>query len=157
MTKKEFSMDLAGRTLTATFSDLADQTNGSVMMRQGDTIVLVTAVMGKMDRAGIDYFPLSVDYEEKFYAAGKIMGSRFIKRENRPSDEAVLSGRIVDRTIRPLFDQEMRREVQVVATVLSIDDINDPDTLAVIGASLALGTSDIPWGGPASAVRICWI
>ena len=157
MTKKEFSMDWAGRTLTATFSDLADQTNGSVMMRQGDTIVLVTAVMGKMDRAGIDYFPLSVDYEEKFYAAGKIMGSRFIKRENRPSDEAVLSGRIVDRTIRPLFDQEMRREVQVVATVLSIDDINDPDTLAVIGASLALGTSDIPWGGPASAVRISGI
>ncbi|HEY9583053.1 MAG TPA: polyribonucleotide nucleotidyltransferase [Candidatus Paceibacterota bacterium] len=154
MTKKEFSMQLGGRILTATFSDLADQTNGSVMIRMGDTIVLVTAVMGKTDKAGIDYFPLTVDYEEKFYAAGKIMGSRFIKRENRPSDEAILSGRIVDRTIRPLFNQDMRREVQVVATVLSIDDTNDPDTLAVIGASLALGTSDIPWEGPVSAVRV---
>jgi len=147
-------MQLGGRILTATFSDLADQTNGSVMIRMGDTIVLVTAVMGKTDKAGIDYFPLTVDYEEKFYAAGKIMGSRFIKRENRPSDEAILSGRIVDRTIRPLFNQDMRREVQVVATVLSIDDTNDPDTLAVIGASLALGTSDIPWEGPVSAVRV---
>ena len=154
MIKKEFSLDFHGRTMTATFSDLADQANGAVMMRYGDTIVLVTAVMGQTDKAGIDYFPLSVDYEEKFYAAGKIMGSRFIKRENRPSDEAVLSGRVIDRTIRPLFDQDMRREVQVVATVLSIDDLNDPDALAVIGASLALGTSDIPWGGPVSAVRI---
>jgi len=147
-------MEWAGRKISATFSDLADQTNGSVMMRMGDTIVLVTAVMGKNDRLGVDYFPLTVDYEEKFYAAGKILGSRFIKRENRPSDEAILSGRIIDRTIRPLFDQEMRREIQVVTIVLSIDDINDPDVLAVIGASLALGTSDIPWGGPASAVRI---
>jgi polyribonucleotide nucleotidyltransferase len=154
MKKKEFSLDFHGRTMTATFSDLADQANGAVMMRYGDTIVLVTAVIGKADRLGIDYFPLSVDYEEKFYAAGRILGSRFIKREGRPSDEAVLSGRVIDRTIRPLFDQDMRREVQVVATVLSIDDLNDPDTLAVIGASLALGTSDIPWGGPVSAVRI---
>src|SRR3989344_480580 len=154
MIKKEFSLDFHGRTMTATFSDLADQANGSVIMCYGDTIVLVTAVMGKSDRTGIDYFPLSVDYEEKFYAAGRILGSRFIKREGRPSDEAVLSGRVIDRTIRPFFNQDMRREVQVVATVLSIDDLNDPDTLAVIGASLALGTSDIPWGGPASAVRI---
>ena len=154
MTKKEFSMELAGRTLTATFSDLADQANGSVMIRCGDTIVLVTTVMGKTDKPDIDYFPLTVDYEEKFYAAGKILGSRFIKRENRPSDEAILSGRIVDRTIRPLFNQGMRREVQVVTTVLSIDNLNDPDTLAVIGASLALGTSDIPWNGPVSAVRV---
>src|SRR3989344_6000054 len=122
MQKKEFSTEVGGKTLAATFSDLADQANGSVMMRMGDTIVLVTAVMGKSDKSGIDYFPLSVDYEEKFYAAGKIMGSRFIKRENRPSDEAVLSGRVVDRTIRPLFNQDMRREVQVVTTVLSIDD-----------------------------------
>src|SRR3989344_7711070 len=154
MIKKEFSLDFHGRTMTATFSDLADQANGAVMMRYGDTIVLVTAVMGQTDKAGIDYFPLSVDYEEKFYAAGKIMGSRFIKRENRPSDEAVLSGRVIDRTIRPLFDQDMRREVQVVAAVLSIDDLNDPDALSVIGASLAIGTSDIPWGGPVSAVKI---
>ena len=154
MTKKEFSMGLGGRELTATFSDLADQANGSVMMRCGDTIVLVTAVMSKVDKPGIDFFPLTVDYEEKFYAAGKIMGSRFIKRESRPSDEAILSGRVVDRTIRPLFNQDIRREVQVVATVLSIDDQNDPDTLAIIGASLALGTSDIPWDGPCSAVRI---
>src|SRR3989344_4281655 len=154
MQKKEFSTEVGGKTLSATFSDLADQANGSVMMRMGDTIVLVTAVMGKSDKAGIDFFPLTVDYEEKFYAAGKIMGSRFIKRESRPSDEAILSGRVVDRTIRPLFNQDIRREVQVVATVLSIDDQKDPDTLAIIGASLALGTSDIPWDGPCSAVRI---
>src|SRR3989338_5916862 len=113
MTKKEFSMGLGGRELTATFSDLADQANGSVMMRCGDTIVLVTAVMSKVDKPGIDFFPLTVDYEEKFYAAGKIMGSRFIKRESRPSDEAILSGRVVDRTILPLFNQDIRREVQV--------------------------------------------
>ncbi len=153
MTKKEFSMALGGRTLSATFSDLADQANGSVLMRYGDTIVLVTAVMSRHDKLG-DYFPLVVDYEEKFYAAGKIMGSRFIKRENRPSDEAILSGRVIDRTIRPLFDQDCRREVQVVATVLSVEATNDPDTLAIIGASLALGTSDIPWAGPVSAVRV---
>ena len=153
MTQKEYSLEVAGRTLTATFTNLTDQANGSVIIRYGETVVLVTAVIGEK-RDGLDYLPLTVDYEERFYAAGRILGSRFIKREGRPSEEAVLSGRIIDRTIRPLFDQSLRREVQVVATVLSIDDTNDPDVPAVIGASLALGVSSIPWAGPVGAVRL---
>ncbi len=154
MNPKEFTLEIGGKTLTATFSNLADQANGSVMARMGQTIVLATAVMGKNKREEIDYFPLTVEYEEKFYAAGKILGGRFVKREGRPSDEAVLSGRIVDRTIRPLFADYIRNEVQVVVTVLSIDEDNDPDVLAVIAASLALGTSNIPWNGPVGAIRL---
>lgn len=138
--------------MVAQFTDLADQTNGSVIMRYGNTVVLVTAVMGD-ERDGIDYFPLTVDYEERFYAGGKILGSRFVRREGRPSDEAVLSGRIVDRTIRPLFDSHIRNEVQIVVTVLSLGE-DDPDVPAVIGASLALAVSEIPWNGPVSAIRI---
>lgn len=152
MQKKEYSIEVGGKTLTAEFNDLADQTNGSVIIRYGNTVVLATAVMGGT-RDGLDYFPLTVDYEERFYAGGRIQGSRFMRREGRPSDEAVLSGRIVDRTIRPLFEQHIRNEVQVVITVLSLGE-DDPDVLGVIGASLALGSSDIPWGGPVSAVRI---
>jgi len=152
MKKQEFSIELGGKTLTAEFTDLAEQANGSVIMKYGNTTALITATMSKGEK-DMDFFPLTVDYEERFYAAGEILGSRFIRREGRPTDEAVLSGRIVDRTIRPLFDQRMRRDVQVVITILSIDE-DDPDILAVIGASLALGTSDIPWNGPVSAVRI---
>jgi polyribonucleotide nucleotidyltransferase len=152
MQKKEYSLEVGGKTLTAEFTDLADQTNGSVIMRYGNTVVLITAVMGE-ERDGLDYFPLSVDYEERFYAGGKIQGSRFMRREGRPSDEAVLSGRIVDRTIRPLFDSYIRNDVQIVATVLSIGE-DDPDILGVIGASLSLATSDIPWNGPVSSIRI---
>jgi polyribonucleotide nucleotidyltransferase len=151
MTKKEYSLDLGGKTLTAEFNDLADQANGSVIVRYGDTVVLATAVMGDL-RDG-DFFPLTVDYEERFYATGRILGSRFMRREGRPSTEAILSGRVVDRTIRPLFNQKMRNEVQVVLTTLSIGE-DDPDIIAVIAASLALGTSDIPWNGPVSSVRI---
>lgn len=153
MQKKEFSTEIGGKTLTATFTDLAEQANGSVLLRSGNTIVLATAVMGESERAGLDYFPLTVDYEEKFYAAGQILGSRFMRREGRPSDEAILSGRAVDRTIRPLFPQHIRRDVQVVITVLSIEK-DDPDVLAINAASLALATSNIPWNGPVSAVRI---
>ncbi len=154
MYKKEYSMELGGRTLTATFTDMADQANGSVLIKYGETVVLTTAVISKNAKEGGDYLPLTVDYEEKFYAAGRILGGRFMKREGKPSDEAVLSGRIIDRTIRPLFDQSIRHEIQVVTTVLSIDNDNDPDVLGVLGASLALSTSDIPFGGPVSAVRI---
>jgi len=153
MKKREFSTEVGGKTLTATFSDLADQANGSVILTYGKTSVLATAVMSESEREGIDFFPLTVDYEEKFYAAGEILGSRFMRREGRPSDEAILSGRVVDRTIRPLFEQHIRNEVQVVITVLAIDE-DDPDVVAVNAASLALATSDIPWGGPVSAVRI---
>ncbi len=151
MNEKKYSIELGGKTLTAEFNDLADQANGSVMVRYGNTVVLATAVMGDMKDG--DFFPLTVDYEERFYATGKILGSRFVRREGRPSTEAILSGRIVDRTIRPLFNQKIRNEVQVILTTLSIDQ-DDPDVVSVIAASLALGTSDIPWNGPVSAVRI---
>ena len=114
--------------MVAEFTDLAERANGSVLVRYGNTIILATAVMSEKDKTGGDYLPLTVDYEEKFYASGQILGSRFIRREGRPSDEAILSGRIVDRTIRPLFDQWIRRDIQVIITVLSIDE-DDPDFL----------------------------
>lgn len=151
MNPKQYSIELGGKTLTAEFNDLAENANGSVMLRYGNTTVLATAVMGDLKDG--DFFPLTVDYEERFYATGKILGSRFVRREGRPSTEAILSGRIVDRTIRPLFNQKMRNEVQVIITTLSIDQ-DDPDVVSVIAASLALGTSNIPWNGPVSAVRI---
>ena len=150
---KEYTIEIDGKKLTAQFSDLADQADGSVIVRYGNTVVLATAVMSKQAKEGSDFFPLTVDYEEKFYASGQILGSRFVRREGRPTDEAILSGRIVDRTIRPLFDPRMRHEVQVVITVLSIDE-DDPDVFAVLAASLALGTSHIPWNGPVSSVRV---
>ena len=152
MQKKEYSLEIGGKTLTAEFNDWADQANGSVLMRYGNSTVLATAVLSGRE-SDKDYFPLTVEYEEKFYAAGAILGSRFMRREGRPSDEAVLSGRVVDRTIRPLFPKGLKREVQVIITVLSIEDY-DTDILAVNAASLALATSDIPWSGPVSAVRI---
>lgn len=153
MTKKSYSLDVGGKSMTATFTDVADQASGSVILSYGDTTVFVTAVMSPRREESMGYFPLSVEYEEKFYAAGQILGGRFNKREGKPSDEAVLSGRVVDRTIRPLFDQRIRNQVQVIVSVLSIGD-DDPDVLAVNAASLALATSDIPWAGPVGAVRI---
>ncbi len=125
-----------------------------MLVRLGDTVVLATAVMSLARREGIDFFPLTVEYEEKFYAAGKILGSRFVKRETRPSEEATLAARLIDRTIRPRFNSRMRNEVQVVLTVLSVDDENDPDILAILGASLALALSDISWDGPVGGVRV---
>ena len=152
MKTTSFSLDLAGKTLTAEFNDLTAHVNGSVMLRYGETVILVTAVMS--DRlSSANYFPLSVEFEEKFYAAGQILGSRYGRREGRPSDEAVLSARIVDRTIRPLFSHTIRNEIQVVVTVLAVGE-DDPDVLGVIGASLALSVSDIPFAGPVGAVRI---
>lgn len=152
MQKKEFSMELNGKKLTAEFSDLVENAHGSVLLKYGYTTLLATAVISKGEKDA-DYLPLTVDYEERFYASGQILGSRFMKREGKPSDEAILSGRVVDRTIRPLFDQWIRNEIQVVVTILSIDQ-DDPDVLAVIAASLALGVSKIPFHGPVSAVRI---
>ena len=151
--KKEYSIEVGGKQLTVEFNDLADQANGSVLVRYGDTAVLVTVVMSQHAQDGMSYFPLSVEYEERFYAAGQILGSRFMRREGKPSDEAVLTGRAIDRTMRPLFNQAMRNSVQIVITVLSIGE-DDPDVLAINAASLALATSDIPWGGPVSAVRV---
>lgn len=153
MKKQTFSVELGGKELVAEFTDLANQASGSVILRYGETAILVTAVMGVKENPGLPYFPLSVEFEEKFYAAGQILGSRFQRREGRPSDEAVLSARIVDRTIRPLFDHHLRHDVQIVVTVLALGE-DDPDVLGVIGASLALSVSDIPWAGPVGAVRI---
>ncbi len=156
METKKYATEFAGKTLTAEFSNLAEQTNGSVLITYGETVLLATAVMSPNERLGIDYFPLTVDYEEKFYAAGEILGSRFIRREGRPSDEAVLLGRLIDRTIRPLFNQKTRNEVQVAVLALAVDGENDPDVPAIIAASLALGVSDIPWNGPVGAARIVY-
>ncbi len=152
MKSQKFETDIAGQKLIADFTDLAENANGSVILKLGDTTVLATAVISKNEK-DIDYFPLSVEYEERFYASGQILGSRFLRREGRPSDEAILSGRIVDRTIRPLFDSDLINEIQVVVTVLSLDKY-DPDVLGVIASSLALSTSEIPWNGPVGAVRI---
>lgn len=152
MKSQSFTLELAGKTLTAEFTDLTEKADGSVLLKYGETAILVTAVMSEKE-GGAPYFPLSVEFEEKFYAAGQILGSRFQRREGRPSDEAILSARIVDRTIRPLFNQSIRNDVQVVVTVLAMGE-DDPDVLAVIGASLALSVSDIPWRGPVGAVRI---
>lgn len=152
MHKKVYTLDIGGRTLTAEFTDLADQAHGSVIVKYGNSAVLCTAVMGE-EKPGLDYFPLSVEYEERFYAAGAILGSQYVRREGRPSEEGILGGRMVDRTIRPLFNSWMRREVQVIITCLALGE-DDTDVLGIIGASLALSVSNIPWNGPVGAVRI---
>lgn len=151
--QKEFSIEWGGRTLTIGTGLLAQQANGSCTVRYGDTVVLCTATMGGI-REGLDFFPLQVDFEERMYAAGRIKGSRFIKREGRPTDEAILSGRLIDRAIRPLFDDRMRNEIAVVATVFSHDQENDADIPGLIGGACALMISDIPWDGPIAAARV---
>jgi polyribonucleotide nucleotidyltransferase len=153
---KQYQVKAGDKSIIIEFSNLAEQANGSVMVKMGDTVVLASAVMSAEDRTGLDFFPLLVDYEEKYYAAGKIYGSRFVRRESRPTDAAILNSRLIDRTIRPLFAAQMRREVQVVVTCLSIDEKNDPDILGIIAASLALGVSNIPWQGPVAATRVGW-
>lgn len=154
MNEQKFTIDLAGKPIEAGFSRIAEQADASCIVTYGQTVVLITVVMGKRDRTELDYFPLVVDYEEKYYAAGKIYGSRFIRRESRPSEAAVLTGRMIDRIIRPRFDHRARRDVQVIPTILSIDGENDPDVPALLGASLALTVSTIPFSGPIAAVRI---
>ncbi len=148
-----FSIQWGGRDLSISIGQLAQQANGSCTVRYGDTVVLCTATMGEL-REEVDFFPLAVDFEERMYAAGRIKGSRFIKREGRPTDEAILSGRLIDRAIRPLFPDGFKNEVAVVATVFSHDQANDADIPGLIGASCALAMSDIPWNGPIAAVRV---
>jgi len=150
---KQFSIEWGGKTLTVETGKIAKQANGSCTVRYGDTVVLVTATMGN-GREGIDFLPLSVECEERLYAAGKIKSSRFLKREGRPTDDAVIVGRMIDRSIRPLFDPKIRKEIQVVFTTLAFDKENDYDVPAMIGASIALGMSDIPWDGPIGGVRV---
>ena len=154
MQKKEYSVEIGGKILTAIFTDLAEQAHGSVMLKCGETVVLATTCMSKDKQPGLGFFNLTVDYVERFYASGKISGSRFVKREGKPSEDAILASRVIDRTLRPLFDQSMRHAVQVIVTVLSVEEENDPVVLAVNAASLALSVSNIPWAGPIGAVRI---
>ncbi len=151
--RKKYKTTLEGSELSLEVSRLAGKANAAVLGQHGDTVVLTTVVMGDQDKP-LDYFPLTVDYEERFYAVGKILGSRFIRRESRPSEEAILSARLIDRTIRPLFDQRLRREVQVTITILSYDEKTDPDALALIATSAALHISDIPWNGPVGGVKL---
>ena len=151
---KEYTLDWGGRILSVRFPNWAEQANGSALVQYGDSVVLATAVMSKKPKGFGDFFPLMVDYQEKYYATGTIRGSRFIKRELRPADEAVLTARMIDRSLRPLFDQRIRNDVQIILSVLSDDKVNNPDILAFIAASIALHVSDIPWGGPVAAARV---
>ncbi len=153
MQKKEYVVEIGGKNLTAIFTDLAEQAHGSVILKYGETIVLATACMSHDKQDGLGFFNLTVDYVERFYASGKISGSKFVKREGKPSEDAILASRVIDRTLRPLFEQSIRHAVQVIVTVISVDD-NDPTILAVNAASLALAVSNIPWNGPVGCVRI---
>ncbi|KNF08868.1 polyribonucleotide nucleotidyltransferase Pnp [Gottschalkia purinilytica] len=151
--EKTFECMLAGRKLSVTINKVAEQANGACLVRYGDTVVLVTAVASKEPKEGIDFFPLSVDYEERLYAVGKIPGG-FIKREGKPSEKAILTSRLIDRPIRPLFPKDYRNDVQVIACVLSVDQDCTPDIVSMIGSSIALTISDIPFGGPTGSVCV---
>ena len=147
-----YEVEVGGRLLTIEAGQLAQQASGSVLVRYGDTVVLVTAVAGGV-REGIDFLPLTVDYEERLYAAGRIPGS-FFRREGRPTTEAVLAGRLTDRTIRPRFPKGIRNDIQIISTVLSVDGENAPEVLSIIGASAALSVSQIPFDGPIAGTRM---
>ncbi len=149
-----YELEVGGKMLKVQIGKYARAANGSCTVQYGNTVVLATAVMSKDIRPGMGFFPLMVDFEEKLYAAGRIKGSRFIKREGRPTDEAVLVARFIDRAIRPLFDHRMENDVQVILSVLAFDGENDADIPALIGASLALHISDIPWNGPIASARV---
>jgi polyribonucleotide nucleotidyltransferase len=151
---KKYEMEWAGRKLTIETGQLANLANGSCRVQYGETVVLATACMSLEPKASCSYFPLSVEYRENMYAAGKISGSRFIKREGRPSEEAILTARIIDRSIRPLFDQSIRNDIQVVISVLSLDEDNDPDLPGLIGAVCALNLSNIPFNDPIAAASV---
>lgn len=154
---QQFSTEWAGKTLTIEVGRMAFQADAACTVRYGDTVVMATAVMSKDVRPGMSFFPLMVDYEEKYFAAGKIKGSRFIKKEGRPSDSAVLAGRMIDRTLRPLFDNSMRNDIQVITSVLSFDEENDPDVVAIIAACTVVHMSKIPWNGPVAGVRMGYV
>ncbi len=151
--EKKFIYKLAGRDLEVTTGKVAEQAGGACLLQYGDTVVLATATGSKEPRAGMNFFPLSVDYEEKMYSVGKIPGG-FIKREGRPSEKAILTSRLIDRPIRPLFPEGFRNDVQVITTVLSVDQDYSPEIVAMIGSSIALSISDIPFNGPTAAVLI---
>lgn len=152
----EETLEIGDKTLTLQTGKLAQAADISILGRLGDTCVLVTVVVGP-ERTDIDYFPLFVEYVEKLYAGGRIKGSRWVKREGKPSDEAVLTGRLIDRSIRPLFPKNYKRQVQVVITLLSVDGSNSPEIVSAITTSAALHTSQIPWNGPTSTLRVGYI
>ncbi len=151
---KEYKIDIQGKELIVSTKKLAEQANGSFLVQSGDTVVLGTATMSSQDRDDLSFFPLTVDYEEKFYAAGKVRGPRFTRREGRPSDLAIITSRLIDRAIRPRFPKDLKRDVQAIATCLSWDNENDPDIVAFTAVSLSLLASDIPWHGPLAAIRV---
>ncbi len=150
------SIEVGGRTLSLEVGRLAEQAGAAVLARYGDTMVLATVTASNKETT-LDYFPLSVEYVERLYAGGRIKGSRWVKREGRPSDDAVLAGRVIDRSIRPLFPKTYKHDVQVVITVLSVDGENDPDVLGLVATSAAIAISPIPWNGPVSAVRMGYV
>jgi len=154
MDKQDYTIQLGEKEISLHLNNWAEQANGSVLIQTDETVTLITTVMSRSEVQNQGFFPLTVDYEEKFYAAGKILGSRFVRREGRPSDEAIITARLIDRAIRPLFPKNFRKEVQVIATCLSWDGKNDPDTSSLFGASLALSLSNIPWKGPLGVVRV---
>ena len=151
--EKSFRMELAGRPLIVETGKMAKQASGAVLVRYGETVVLVTSTASKEAREGMDFFPLTVDYEEKMYAVGK-MPEGFLRREGRPGNSAILNARLIDRPIRPLFDKRCRNDIHVMATVLSVDYDNAPELCGMLGASASLGISDIPWDGPIAGVRV---
>jgi len=150
------SVEIGGRTLTLEVGRFAQQATSAVVARYGDTMVISTVVASPKD-SQLDYFPLSVEYVERLYAGGRIKGSRWVKREGRPSDDAILKGRLIDRSIRPLFDKNYHHDVQVIVTVLSVDGENEPDILGIIATSAALSISSIPWNGPIGSIRVGYI
>ena len=150
---RTYETELAGRKLVIETGKMAGLANGSVLVRYGDTCVLVNVTASKEPREGIDFFPLSVDFEEKLYSVGKIPGG-FLKREGKPSDKAILTSRAIDRPLRPLFPKDFRNDVVVVATVLCVEQDNSPEVAAMIGAACALAISDIPFNGPTAAVNV---
>lgn len=151
--EKSFRMELAGRSLIVETGKMAKQASGAVLVRYGETVVLVTSTASKEAREGMDFFPLTVDYEEKMYAVGKMPGG-FLRREGRPGNSAILNARLIDRPIRPLFDKRCRNDIHVMATVFSVDYDNAPELCGMLGASASLGISDIPWDGPIAGVRV---
>lgn len=151
--EKSFRMELAGRPLIVETGKMAKQASGAVLVRYGETVVLVTSTASKEAREGMDFFPMTVDYEEKMYAVGKMPGG-FLRREGRPGNSAILNARLIDRPIRPLFDKRCRNDIHVMATVLSVDYDNAPELCGMLGASASLGISDISWDGPIAGVRV---
>ena len=151
-----FETELAGRPLVVETGKIAQLANGAAFVRYGDTVVNVAVTASEKPREGVDFFPLSVDFEEKLYSVGKIPGS-FQRREGRPADKAILASRVIDRPIRPLFPKDMRNDVAVVCTVMSVDPDCSPEITAMIGTSIALSISDIPWNGPISGVSVGYV